>query len=324
MRKQMKKLLFLLIIPIISFASPDWLYKLEYDKKCEIIGYGINATLANAKQSAISDIAQSIQVRIDSSADISTSDNNGDIKNNSSINLKTNSQATLNGVQFIKVEHENGLWYVAAKYDNSSIEIKLKKLLPRSLKDEPQNNYLKNTPLIRKLNTYIGKKLNYEIVRKDNLWQLQYKDILLPLNRKNFYNLFSNQSNQQLSITPNQNIYKENEEMFFNIKHKKSGYFSILYVEHTGKVGVLLANYKSNKSFIYPDIKSENVFKIANPYGKPIQELYVVINSKTPISLDKFENISDTLLDESNYNFSQLISQLNSLEFSTFEIKIRK
>ena len=53
--------------------------------------------------------------------------------------------------------------------------------------------------------------------------------------------------------------------------------------------------------------KSEDVFKIANPYKKTIQELYVAIYSKTPIHLHEFENVSKNLLDESNYNFDQLI-----------------
>ena len=110
----------------------------------------------------------------------------------------------------------------------------------------------------------------------------------------------------------------------FKIKHKKSGYISILYVEYNGKVGTLLANYKSNKSFMYPDLKSEDLFKIANPYGKAIRELYIAIYSERPVKLNQFENISSDFLDESNYNFDKLISKLDNLEFSTFEIKIKE
>ncbi len=320
----MIKLLVFLKIPIISFASPSWLYNIKDNKNCEIIGYGIGDTLDKAKQGAMSDIVRSISVSVRSDIDISTSDNDGDVSQNSSINIKTKSQATLSGVEFIKVEEENGLWYVAAKYDNSSIDMKLKKLLPVNLKDETQNNYLKTTPLITELNKFIGKKLNYKIVRKDNLWQLKYKDILLPLNKNNFYKLFSNTNNSQLSIISNQKIYKENDEMYFKINHKKPGYISILYIEHNGKVGVLQTNYESKKSFMYPDLKSEDTFKIANPYGKTIMELYVLIHSKKPIDLHEFEDVSDSLLDESNYNFDKLISRLDDLEFSTYMIKIRK
>jgi len=127
-----------------------------------------------------------------------------------------------------------------------------------------------------------------------------------------------------LSIKPNKDIYIENDDMFFYIRHNNQAYISVLYVEHNGKVGILLANKKSKKSFVFPDIKKEDVLKIINPYGKTIKELYVVLSSKEPINLHKFENISDSLLDESNYNFDKLLLKLNEYNFSTYEIKIRK
>ena len=111
--------------------------------------------------------------------------------------------------------------------------------------------------------------------------------------------------------------------MNFIIKHKNKGYISILYVEHNGKVGVLLANKRSNKSFVYPKKDSQDIFKITNPYNKTIKELYVAIYSKKPIELYEFENVSENLLDESNYNFNKLIEKLNYLDISTFVIKIR-
>jgi hypothetical protein len=251
-------------------------------------------------------------------------DENGKLSQNTSTHLKTNSKAVLSGVKYIKVEKVNDLWYVAAKYDNSSLDIKLKKLLPNNLKEEIQNKYLKNTPLVKKLNKELNVKLDYKIIRKDNLWQLQHKDIFLPINMQNFYQLFSNQSTSDILIKPNKDIYKESDDMYFYIKHKNPSYISVLYVEHNGKVGVLLANKKSEKSFTFPDIKNEDSFKIVNPYGKTIKELYVVLSSKKPLNLHKFENVSDSLLDESNYNFDKLLLKFNEYDFSTYEIKIRK
>jgi len=320
----MNKLLFILLIPIISFASPAWLYNIDYDKKHDIVGYGISENLREAKKNAIADITNTLHVSVDSSLEMLNKDDNGNLSQSTATHLKTNSKAVLSGVKYIKVENLDGLWYVAAKYDNSSIDVKLKKLLPVTLKNEVQNEYLRNTPLVINLNREFGVSLNYQIIRKDNLWQLKYKDILLPINMKNFYQLFSNQSTVELSIKPNQNIYKENDNMFFYVKHKSKGYISILYVEHNGKVGVLLANKKSKKSFTFPDIKKEDSYKIVNPYDKTIKELYVVLYSKTPINLHKFENISDNLLDESNYNFDKLLLKFSEYKFSTYEIKIRK
>jgi len=320
----MFKIIFVFLLPIVLLASPSWLYKIEHDKKHDIVGYGISGNLREAKKNAIADITNTLHVSVDSSLDMVNKDENGNLTQNTSTHLSTSSKAVLSGVEYIKVEKSGELWYVAAKYDNSSLDIKLKKLLPDNLQNEAQNKYLENTPLIKKLNKEFNVKLNYQIIRKDNLWQLKYRDILLPINMRNFYQLFSNQYSPKLSIKPNKNIYRENDNMFFYIKQKMIGYISVLYVEHNGKVGVLLLNKKSKKSFTFPNIKTEETFKIVNPYGKTIKELYVVLYSKIPIDLHKFENIDDNLLDESNYTFDKLLLKLNKYNFSTYEIKIRK
>ena len=320
----MYKIFFILILPVLSFATPSWLFNIEHERS-DIIGYGMNASLLKAKQSAMADITHAISVSVESNVDISTRDSDGKVSSDSAVDLHTSSQAVLSGVEFIKVEQENDMWYVAAKYDNSPIEIKLRKLLPKpdiSI-DESQNRYMKNTPLIKMIDAEVKQKLNYKLVRKDNLWQLKYQDILIPLSQKNFYKLFSSQKAKDISIEANKKIYKEDDEMFFRIKQSEPSYISILYVEHNGKVGVLLANHKSQKSFTYPDAKDEDLFKIANPYGKTIRELYVAIYSKKPINLDQFEGVSQNLLDESNYAFDKLISMLQKYDYSTYEIKIR-
>jgi len=318
----MKKIFLILLAPILLFATPSWFFHLKHDGGGEIIGYGMDEDLKKAKQGAILDITNSISVSVSSSIDISSSDIGGRAKQDSSMNLHTVSKAVLSGVEFIKIENEDGMWYVGAKYDNSPLDVKLKKLLPKNLKDEKQNAYLKHTWGIQKLNSKIGKKLNYELVRKNNLWQLEYKEFLIPMNQEDLYKLFADVKNKKISIKANKKIYKENDEMYFYIKHKKMGYISILYVEHNGKVGILLANKKSYKSFRYPDKKSEDIFRIANPYKKTIKELYVAIHSTRPINLYEFENVSENTLDESNYNFHKLITRLDKLNFCTFVIKI--
>lgn len=316
--------IFLLFFPFALFANPLWFYNLKPSDKNEIIGYGMASTLSNAKQNAITDIVKTISVEVDTSTDISKSVKNGKYNKNISSNLSTKSKASLSGIKVLNVEEIKGNWYVASSYDNSPIDIKLKKLLPENIKEEKQNNYLRDTELFQIFNSKIGKKLDYKIIRKDNLWQLRYKDITLPLNQSDFYKLFSNQSNKTITLKANKKVYKENDEMYFKIDLSKKGYVSILYVEHNGKVGVLSANKLKNRKFTYPDLKSEDTFKIANPYGQTIKELYVAIYSKEPIDLDQFENVSDDLLDESNFNFHKLLEKLSKYKPSTFTIKIKK
>ena len=95
----------------------------------------------------MADITQYISVSVESTTDISISDIDGNIQNSASATSKIKSKAILSGVEFIKVEQVGRLWYIAAKYDNSPLDIKLKKLLPLGLKDEKQNKYLKKTEM---------------------------------------------------------------------------------------------------------------------------------------------------------------------------------
>jgi len=314
----------LIALPILLFSSPNWLYNITTMDSNEVIGYGIDKEFSKAKQNAMSDIAESISVEVESSTDMSKSSVNGKIDNKLSLNKRMKARATLSGVKPIKAENIDGTWYIALKYDNSPLELKLKKLLSsNNLHDEKQNSYLENTELFKTINQEIGKRLNYKIIRKDNLWQIRYMDFMLPMNQNDFYKLFSNKSSSDFSIQANQSIFSENDRMSFQVNNSKEGYISILYVEHNGKVGVLLSNKKSMNSFSYPDLKSKNGFKVVNPYKKSIEELYIAIFSTSNIDLSRFENVSGNLLDKSNYNFDNLLTLLDKSEYSTFRIKIK-
>lgn len=315
-------LVFLLIS--ILHATPDWFYNLKSTHNNELIGYGIDDTLSKAKQNASISIAETISIKIQSSVNSSKSNINGKYNKNFSTKMKSESKAILTGIEVLKSEQLLGKWYVAVKYDNSTLEEKIKKLLSNKLKDENQNLYLKDTLLIKNLNNEVEKRINYKLIRKNNLWQIQYKDITLPITQNNLYNLFLNKQNKAISIKANKKNFKQNNKIHFNIKHNKPGYISILYVEHNGKVGVIQSNYKSKKSFTYPDKKNKDTFTISNPYKQPIQEMYIAIYSDTKIDLGLFERVSDDLLDTSNFNFDKLIDILSKVEFSSYVIKIKE
>lgn len=321
----MFRFLLLITVPVLLFGKPSWFYNLTPSHSNEIIGYGTDKSLDNAKKLAISDIVKTISVKIESTTEISKEIRSGSYNRDLATNLKTESKATLSGVEVEKAEKIDGVWYVAAKYDNSPVEIKLSKQLKKvSVSDETQNPYLATTPLFVSLNREVGKKLNFKVLRKDNLWQIGYKDAIEPLNQSDFYRLFSNHSSDVLSIKANKKTFFPHDDLFFTVEHKNAGFITLLYSEHNGKTGVLLSNKKSAGNFTYPDQKSEEALRIVNPYKMPIKELYIAIYSESPINLEEFENVGENLLDESNYNFHRLIEKLSDHTFSSTVIKIKK
>lgn len=317
---------FMALLSFTIFASantqPQWLYNIKTKFHNEIIGYGIDKSLEVAKQNAYTEIAQTISTQINTQTNIKKVSNQNSYNKDVSTNLQTNTKAQISGVEVVKIEQLNDIWYVALKYDNSPIEVKLKKLIKHNKLIEQQNKYLSQTPLFKILNKEVG-ILNYKIIRKDNLWQIQYKDIVVPLSQYDYYRLFVNVSNKNITFKSNSSIYSINDEMSFEINSKSKGYISLLYVEHNGKVGVMFSNKYIKNEISYPNPKSGTKLQISNPYNKPIQELYIAIYSKKPIDLKEFENISDEHLDDSNYNFNKLLSILDNNIYSTIKIKIK-
>ena len=141
----MNRVLFLSFIPILLLGNPSWLYNITPSDKNVIVGYGIDTKLSQAKQNAMADIVRSISVEVDTTTNISKSNQNGKYQKDIITKLQTKANATLTGIKIIKIEEFDGVWYVASQYDNSTLELKLKKKLAPTISNEFQKKYIKNT-----------------------------------------------------------------------------------------------------------------------------------------------------------------------------------
>jgi hypothetical protein len=332
----LKKIILFFIFPAIVFAefglfsnqnsssTPNWFGKNNNQDENIFIGYGTDKSLEKAKQNAIKDIVNSISTSVNSSVTNQKTQDGNKYSNQYKSTLKINSNATISGAKLIKSKKIDNIWYVKMLYNNSLIEDKFKEIIKPNTKNEKQNKYLANTELIKNLNSYLGKKLNYQLVRKNNIWNLRYKNHLEPLNQHTFYKLFSNQSNSNFIFKTNKKRYKEDDDMYFVVNTNKGGFLSLFSVEHNGKVGLILNNEYIKENFRLPSSDSEDIFYVTNPYNKSIKEMYIAIFSENEISLEMFENTSEYLLDETNYNFDKLIKLLDKYNFSSTIIKIKK
>jgi hypothetical protein len=320
----MLRVLLYTFLPLFLFASPEWFYNIKVKSSSVIIGYGSDKSLAVAKQHAMEDISKTISVNVQSDFSMNKSSGAEGYSKSIDQSINTSTQVNLTGVEFIKSKKIDELWYVAAKYDNSPLETKIKNSVAKDTDDEIQNTYLAKTPLIKKINEEVSKNLDYDIIRKDKMWNIKYNNHIFPLNQDQFYDLFTNVKTKQLELKPNQKSYNRYDKMYFDIKNQGIGYMSLLYVEHNGKVGVLFSNEKVSGSFRYPSQDDEDSFEIANPYHQNIYELYVAIYSQTELDLSIFENVANEYLDETSYNFDTLVDILDGERFSTYRIKIKK
>ena len=294
----------ILCLPIYLMATPDWFYNIS-TKSYEIVGYGIDNDLQTARDIAKGEISKTIKVKISSTTNINKSIEDGNYNKSQNSNLSTSSDATLQGIEIVKEENIDGKWYVSAIYDNRSLIQKINIKYPKYNLSSLQN--LKNLKL----------------VRKNNNWYLTIKNDLYLLNDNNFKDIFSNIDNKNIIFKSNKRTYKSQDSMIFNIVSKTTGYISILYVEANGKVGVIFGNQNIDKKIVYPKKNAQEQLIAYNPTKTTITEQYICIYSKEKLDLREFENISDNLLDESNYNFDKLLDIIKDKKFSSLKLKIR-
>jgi hypothetical protein len=316
------KQLVLLFLPLYILAQPSWFHNTPH-KNYEIIAYGVDKDLQIARNIAKAEVSKQISIHISSNTNIKKSIDNGNYNKSISNNISTSSNATLQGIKILKEVKEDNIWYVSVVYDNRTLLQKIKSKQQYIKPSQIKKSYLNTTPLVKSIFKTLGFKTDINLIRKNNSWYLNISDNLFLLNRDNFIKLFMNTKNEYISFSTNKNIYKYPDNIQFKVNTKESGYVSILYSEENGKVGVLLNNMQIDKSIIYPKDNSEDNLIAYNPTNNTIQELYVTVYSKNKIDLDIFENVSDNLLDESNFSFDKLLDMINNNKFSTIPLKIK-
>ena len=318
----MKIFILSVLLITVTIASPQWFHGIKH-KNYELIAYGVDKELSIARDIAKSELSKQIKVNISSNTNINKSIENGTYDKSVKNNISTSSNATLQGIKILKEVKEDNMWYVSVIYDNRTLLQKIKAKQQYINPSKQEDNYLTNTPLVKSIFKILGFKTNINLIRKNNSWYLNISDNLFLLNRDNFIKLFANTKNEYISFSTNKNIYKYPDSIQFKVNTKKSGYVSILYSDENGKVGVILNNMKIDKSIIYPKDNSEDKLIAYNPTKNTLQELYIAVYSNNKIDLSLFENISDTLLDESSYNFDNLLDKINNNKISGLKLKIK-
>ena len=112
-------LLTTLFISQLCASQPSWFYNLT-PSSYEIIGYGVDVKLSNAKKSALADISQTISVNVATAFDSMKRINHEEVSSDVQQNIHTASKAIINGAKVLKSLHKDGLWYVAVVYNESS------------------------------------------------------------------------------------------------------------------------------------------------------------------------------------------------------------
>jgi len=312
-------LFFLLLLKGCASYSqqfPKWYEHISYNKN-QIIGYGSAKTPKQATQLAINDISQKLGCFIDSTIDI---DRNIQSNNKLSENIKSNIHITtkteLNGLKVLKSEIINNMWFVAIKYDNRPLYLKI--IDSTHPKNKKFNNpYLVNTKLFRLLKEHFGFYPQAHIYTKNGQYYISIDNQTFLITQQDFIELFIKNFYPNIDIKLKERV-KNNEKFFITINFKEAGFASLFVVSHTGSVVTLFKNIKSTDTALtYPNKEKYNglIAKIEDN-SMQSKDLYIALLCKQKEDFGLFNQVSSKLEKES-FRFGQLIDLMDRCAFST-------
>jgi hypothetical protein len=314
----MKIVFFFFIVVSSVFAMPTWYHNLPKAKQNTDIGYGSASSEKEAKQNALNSIVSQISTTIEHKTSIDKKMVAGNYQKDIAIKSTQQSKAKLYDYNLLKLEYKDREYFVAIEYENiPSLDKFVKKINDKSI--------TKKT-IINSIQKDFGNSLGFELVRKDKMWYIKYKNFMQILDKKDFSLFFKtivNNSFDTKVIKPNKYIY-ENDEFYFEILSKKAGYMSILTVYEDGTVSTMMQNIKinANQKENLPD-KDFEAIPEAGLLQKGVEtyDMYIFILSDEKLLFDSFALAGDDVIKDDRYkNFDMLLAFLSDKNYSSLKV----
>ena len=326
----MKFLVLFVVFFSYIYATPLWYYNIKKSDSQVIIGYGSGSDENTAKQNALSDVVSKISVDVKTSVKIMQKDEDGHLVQNSSYDTEQKADAVLSDYKLLKVEYEDGKFYVALSYENiPSFDKFVRKVRSSTVKTVPpklENGYLSHTPMAKKLKKVLGRDINFRLLRKDKKWYIKYGSVMQVLDKRDFGRFFVTIPNKNITINTNKrdNILYDGDRFYFKVNSKQNGFVSILTVYEDGTVSSLVRNIDIRKNRVenIPDEEFESIPEAGLiKKGVETYDLYVAIFSKKRLHFEQFAYADDELISEEKYkNFDELIEFLDGKDYTTLKV----
>jgi len=239
------------------------------------VGLGEGESYNEATKSAQMDIASQIKTKIDSSLESKTTQVTGDqnsYNKNVKLNIKSSTNAILNGVEFVKKERINDSFYVLAILEKSKYLSGLETELDKMKNEIEEINNLENNKFIllkeyvkaeKKMKEFYQKKILYDAI-SNNEYMISsiFRNINFNTKIKNIT------SEIYLEVVAGENQEgKEGETLrkavIFEVKYKKEGIakFPITVKEGNGKILGKFTTDENGQVKVYPTIFTDETKK---------------------------------------------------------------
>ena len=286
----------------------------------EVVGFGEGNSLAEAQSHAKEMIAQKLQSRVESSFEsVSTNETS-----TSKAKLKVTSTLTLDALQTLKQEHAANLFYVALSYKNLDFAQRVKEQLGAlACADAPQNPYLAQTPIFKRLNAALGCKKDFRLIRQNKAWYLKLDTHLFLLGEGEFEELFVTTKNGALQFIASKQVLQEGESFHFVASANEAGYVTLLDVYESGVVTLLQPSVKLEKTLRIPSVESAYEFEAGVlEAGRDSHDLYVAFFTDEPLDMSRFTYANeDFASDENAYKFDELLELMQRYTHATLLLR---
>lgn len=287
-------LILIALLTQLLAEAPAWFGSLKSNADYEIIGYGEGLTLDEAKTNAKSDIAKAIRSNINSSFTVQTSVSNSAVNHNAQSNISETSNLTITDAQLKKSEQTNGRFYVALRYENLPLIVKLAKRGGQSLCGKP-NAYLAQTSTLLNLSNDLNCTVSIDITRENDGWYLGRGEHRNSMNNADLRALMIETSMGTLRVKSNHTLVNEDETYILNLEGlPATGYLSLFDVYDDGRVVLMESNIPlsrlSKKKLLYPDDIRQDLQLAGGVLetGRDTLDMYVALVSNEPLKLSSF------------------------------------
>jgi len=306
-------------------TTPQWFENRNLAiKEHQIVGYGVGNSQEEAKSKSLQDIASQIKVKVSSDFNKEASISKDGLDSQMSYKSSQSIEEDLEFVKVFKSEKIGEKFFVASKYSLLSRVDRFVSEINSLNCSAFKNSFLKQTSVAQKILESKKCEVNFSLTKDiQNKVALKSENKIISLGSNEIKELFFNSKSSDfyISLNPDKQSFKNEEEFLISVKPDKKGFLSLFVIDEQGKIFTLINNLlvKKTSMITYPP---NGLFKYYSYIPKDvkkdsIQDLYIAVVSEEKLN-KSFKNIgseTDNSQVEAEFiDFIQIFDEANVLQ----------
>lgn len=298
-------------------TQPKWYAEQIYNAQFpEFVGYGAGASKQAAETRALADLSLQIKSWIKVEQKLSTVNLNALSEQHFKEFVSLESNISVSSVKLIKQEQKQDHYFVAYRYSNLPVALKVAAKLTDPKCATRQHPYLSYTPLFLSIEKALGCMPEITLYHRQDQWMIEISGELFELNDTDLAQLFTRKKSNAIEMDYSSRTVSEGQYYHININHYKAGYLSLVQVFSDGQMQTLIDNKSivANEKITYPDLKQYKGLRGQNLTNNPSsKDLTLAILCDLPIDLSRITEISSVVEVEKNQQEFTLL--MNSISY---------